>query len=162
MIIKKRMQSYRYIVFDDMLHGFRPGRGTSTAILETCLRTDCCSQQGKTLSQVSLDLSKAYDTLDQKRTLDLLKGYRVGPNVLALLSNFWDNLQLVPIQGGFNGPPIRSERGVTQGDPLSLSIFNVVVDAVVCCLCAVFPHSPWGLFYADDSWLASADPIIVQ
>jgi Reverse transcriptase (RNA-dependent DNA polymerase) len=114
-----------------MLHGFRPGRGTGTAILEARLRIDYCSQLGKTLSQVFLDLSKAYDTLDRGHTLDLLQGYGVGPNVRALLSNFWDNLQLVPRQGGFYGPPIRSERGVTQGDPLSPIIVNVVVDAVV-------------------------------
>jgi Reverse transcriptase (RNA-dependent DNA polymerase) len=130
--------------------------------IEARLRTDYCSQQGKTLSQVFLDISKAYDTLDRERTLDLLEGYGVGPNVLALLSNFWDNLQLVPRQGGFYGTPICSKRGVTQGDPLSPIIFNVVVDAVVRCLRAVFPDNLWGLFYADDGWLASTDPIIVQ
>ena len=34
--------------------------------------------------------------------------------------------------GGSYGEPFRGYRVVTQGDPLSPTIFNVVVDAVVC------------------------------
>jgi hypothetical protein len=58
MIIKERMS--HTIQFDDMLHGFCPGRGMGTAILEARLHLDKNIQQGKTLSQVFLDLSKAY------------------------------------------------------------------------------------------------------
>jgi Reverse transcriptase (RNA-dependent DNA polymerase) len=104
MIIKERMS--RTIQYDDMLHGFRPGRGTGTAILEAKLRLDKSLQQGKTLSQVFLDLSKAYDTLDRDRTIQLLQAYGVGPRSLRILENFWENLQLVPKQGGYYGRPI--------------------------------------------------------
>ena len=34
--------------------------------------------------------------------------------------------------GGYYVEPFREERGVTQGNPLSPTIFNMVVDAVVC------------------------------
>ena len=33
--------------------------------------------------------------------------------------------------GGYYGTAFQGERGVTQGDPLSSTIFNVVVDAVL-------------------------------
>ena len=39
---------------------------------------------------------------------------------------------MVARTGGYYGAPFRGERGVTQGDPLLPTIFNVVVDAVVC------------------------------
>jgi retron-type reverse transcriptase len=138
--------------FGDTLHGFRPGRGTGTAILEARLHLDKSIQQGKTLSQVFLDLSKAYDTLDRDRTIELLQAYGVGPRSIRILRNFWNNLQLVPRQGGFYGKPIKSERGVTQGDPLSPIVFNVAVDAVVRHLRASFPY-PMG-FVLCRRWLA--------
>ena len=39
---------------------------------------------------------------------------------------------MVTRAGGYYSAPLRGERGVNQGDPLPLTIFNVLVDAVVC------------------------------
>jgi Reverse transcriptase (RNA-dependent DNA polymerase) len=47
------------------------------------------------------------------------------------LTHFWDNLWLAPRQGGFFGKPLKSNRGVTQGDPLSQVLLNIMIDAVV-------------------------------
>ena len=38
---------------------------------------------------------------------------------------------MVAMTGGYYGAAFQGARGVTQGDPLSSTIFNVVVDAVV-------------------------------
>ena len=38
---------------------------------------------------------------------------------------------MVPKAGKYFRRPICTERGVTQGDPVSPTIFNIVVDAVV-------------------------------
>ena len=65
----------------------------------------------------------------------------------------------------------KGDRGVTQGDPLSPTIFNVVVDAVVrhwvtMVLAEAEKRGERGnkdrhqvaLFYADDGMVASSDP----
>ena len=78
---------------------------------------------------------------------------------------------MVARAGGYYGKDFKGERGVTQGDPLSPTIFNVVVDAVI-------RHWVNGLvdeaeakgetgregrhqsavFYADDGMVVSSDP----
>ena len=80
---------------------------------------------------IFLDLTKAYDTLDRSRCLEILEGCSVGPNSKRLMTTYWRRLNMVAREGGYYGTAFRGERGVTQGDPLSPTIFNVVVDAVV-------------------------------
>ena len=38
--------------------------------------------------------------------------------------------EVVTKSGKYDGPTFSTGRGVTQGDPVSLTIFNIVVDAV--------------------------------
>jgi Reverse transcriptase (RNA-dependent DNA polymerase) len=151
------------VQFEDALHGFRSKQGTGTAILEVQLNMDLNNQRGQPLHHVFLDLGKAYDTLDRTRTLELLKQYGIRPNLLGALCNFWDGLMLVPCQGSFHGRPLRAAHGVTQGDPLSSIIFNIIVDAVVCAL-RNHPHleSLKTIFYADDGLIVGPDPLLVQ
>ena len=47
------------------------------------------------------------------------------------MREYWDNSTMVARAGGYYGTGFKGERGVTQSDPLSPTIFNVVVDAVV-------------------------------
>ena len=77
--------------------------------------------------------------------------------------------------GGYYGTTFKGERGVTQSDPLSPTIFNVVVDAVVRhWLMGVIVYAEErvklgkegrhqaDLFYADDGMVASSDPRWLQ
>ena len=80
---------------------------------------------------IFLDLTKAYDALDRSRTLEILKGCGVGDQVRRLVATYWEWTTMVARAGRYYGKGFKGERGVTQGDPLSPTIFNVVVDAVV-------------------------------
>ena len=80
---------------------------------------------------IFLDLTKAYDALDRSRSLEILKGYGLGDRVRRLLQEYWDRTMMVARAGGYYGKGVKGRRGVTQGDPLPPTIFNVVVDLVV-------------------------------
>ena len=54
----------------------------------------------------------------------------MGLNLDRLLKFYWEN-QRVPKMGKFLRKDFRTGRGVTQGDPVSPMIFNIVVGAVV-------------------------------
>ena len=80
---------------------------------------------------IFFDLTKAYDALDRSRSLEILKGYEVGDRVRRLLREYWEKTTMVARACAYYGKGFKGGRGVTQGDPLSPTIFNMVVDAVV-------------------------------
>ena len=80
---------------------------------------------------IFLDLTKAYDAFDRSRCLDILEGYGVGPSSRRLLKTYWRRLTMVARAGSYYRDAFKGARGVTQSNPLSPTIFNVVVDAVV-------------------------------
>ena len=82
---------------------------------------------------------------------------------------------MVARAGSYYGKGFKGERGVTQGDPLSPTIFNVVVDAVVRHWLQLATQEAErrgergregrhqaALFYADDGMLASSNPRWLQ
>jgi hypothetical protein len=115
----------------DSIHRFRKCRGTGTATVEAKLAMQLARQLGKPYFMVFLDLKKAYDTLDRKRTLDILKGYGAGINVRRIISQVWEGDTMVPKQAGYFGNAFKANRGVKQGDITSPMIFNIVEDAVI-------------------------------
>ena len=73
--------------------------------------------------------------------------------------------------GGYYGESFKGDHGMTQGDPLSPTIFNVVVNVVVrhwvtLGMAEAEKRGERGnegrhqaaLFYADDGMVASSDP----
>ena len=69
--------------------------------------------------------------MDRERCLQILEMHGVGPNILRLIRNFWDEAINVCRAKGNYGEPFKAGRGVTQGGPLSARLFNIIVDAVV-------------------------------
>ena len=115
----------------DALHGFWEGCGTGTATLEANLLQQLAAMREEILYVIFLNLTKAYDALDRSRSLEILKGYGVGGRVWKMLREYWERTTMVARAGSYYGKGFKGGRGVTQGDPLSPTIFNVVVDAVV-------------------------------
>ena len=56
----------------------------------------------------------------------------MGPRACHLLRIYWSGLTKVARAGGYYGEAFKGGRGLTQGDLLSPTIFNVVVHVVVC------------------------------
>ena len=107
--------------------------------------------------------------------MEILRGYGLGPNIQIILQRFWYDQVVVPKAGEFFGQSLRMERGVNQGDLVSPTIFNIVVDAVVreVRLEVFGPHEAhhgfgWAVvehnivFYADDVRISGCKSIWVQ
>ena len=119
------------ITFHDFLHGFRAGCGTGTASLEAKLLQQLATLKEEVLYVIFLDLHKEYDALGRSRCLEILECYGVGPRSRRLLQTYWRRLTMVVRAGGYYRTAFQGARGVTQVDPLSPTILNVVGDVVV-------------------------------
>ena len=119
------------ITYHDFLHGFRAGCGTGTTTLEAKLLQKLAALREEVLYVIFLDLHKAYNALDRSRCLEILEGYGIGPRAIKLLQQYWHCLTMVARVGGYYGTDFQGVRGVKQGNPLSPTIFKVVVDVVV-------------------------------
>jgi hypothetical protein len=165
-IVNSRLQ--KSIEFHESLHGFRKEHGTGTATLDAKLRMQLSHIQGVPMYQIFLDLSKAYDTMDRTRTLHILREYGVGEWILNMLSNFWNSLTIVARQHGYYGTPFQSnKRGTTQGDIVSPTIFNILVDAVIRewyhqLQIENLAETVGAIFYADDGHLYSTNADALQ
>ena len=70
----------------------------------------------------------------------ILAAYGVVPRTIRLLCTYWVCLNMVARSGGYFWLPCKGDYGVTQGDPLYPTIFNVVMDVIIChCVAVVAP-----------------------
>ena len=79
-----------------------------------------------------LDLQKAYDDLYSERSLKILAGCGVSPWAICILQTYWVRITMVSKIRGYHTPPFKGFYGVTQGDPLSPTVFNVIMGTVMC------------------------------
>jgi len=131
------------------MHGFRHHRGAGTAILEAKLEMQEATATSRPCFQIFIDLTKAYDSVDRERLLDIMAGYGVGPNALRFLRHIWGKSTSAPRSEKCYGPPVHGERGAWQGDVLSPDEFDVIND----CILREFYRlvgDHVAIFYADD------------
>ena len=107
------------------------GQGMGTADLKENLLQKITAMREAVFFNIFLDLQKAYGALDWYRYLEILAAYRVCPRTIRILWRYWDHLTMVARAGGYFGLPFKGYRGMTQGYPMSPTLFNVVVDAVI-------------------------------
>jgi RNA-directed DNA polymerase len=104
--------------FHPSSHGFRPGRGTQTAIAEAIEH----QAQGRVFA-VDIDLEKFFDRVDHQRLLDRL-GQRIEDRrILRLVRLMLKAKVVLP-----DGTRVCTEEGTPQGGPLSPLLSNVVLD----------------------------------
>lgn len=127
-ILADRMKALIEGLLPDGIHGFRPGRGTQTLLLEMeDEMSNWLSQRDHGLV-LSLDLKKAYEKVTIVTVVKQMKEWGFNPSSIKLVVNFMRNRTITTVVNGYQSTPLRVDNGLPQGSPLSPIIFVVYTN----------------------------------
>ena len=125
----------------------------------------------KALAVCWLDLANAYGSVHHSLINFSLQHYHAPPQFLATVQGLYSGLNAKVISADWETPIISLEKGVYQGDPLSVVIFNTVINTLIdtvslrADLGYQFSNSSRRLNilqYADDTCLVANSPASCQ
>ena len=76
---------------------------------------------------IFIDFKKAFDTLEWYYFFSCLNAFNFGPDLINWVKTFYKNTQSSTINNGLASGYFTLERGVRQGDPLSLYLFLLAI-----------------------------------
>ena len=85
----------------------------------------------KALAICWLDLANAYGSVHHSLIQFSLRHYQAPPQFLSILQSLYSGLNAKVITPDWETPLVSLEKGVYQGDPLSVVIFNTVMNTLV-------------------------------
>jgi len=155
-VIDKRLEA---IALHDSLHGCRNGRGMGTAVIKAKLTQQLAHIEQAPFYGVFIYLKKAFDAMDREHCLLILEGHGAGPSMRRLIHHFWGRgYQRVQSLGelwrAFQGRPRCDPR-----EPASTKLFNIMVDVVE--ELDEMMETLFAIFYVDDAYIASRDPVFL-
>ena len=135
------------------LSGFLKGHSCTTALLKTCEDIRANLDSSEHSAAITIDLSKAFDSINHNLLLAKLSAYGVTEDALQLLRSYLtDRKQHVKIDGNLSDWQIM-KCGVPQGSILGPLLFNIYMND------ANFSDISCSLrFYADDTTGYSSSP----
>ena len=113
----------KYDLLSEECHGFVPGRGTATAVLEILEKLQGGVDDGEVMTLLGCDISGAFDVLDREKLQRTLQRVGLKGKSLDLIKSYFkDRKEKVEI-GISSGEEKESTRGVLQGSGLSPIFF---------------------------------------
>ena len=109
-------------------NGFRPGRSTTSQILALRRIIEEVNSRNRKTIIVYVDFKKAFDSIDRRKMLEILKAYDVPINLRNAIAKFYENTKAKVISPDGETEFFFVRKGVLQGDTLAPYLFVIVID----------------------------------
>ena len=166
-ILLERLRPYVKEVIGDYQAGFKRNRSTIDKIFSLRQVHEKCWDSGVTLYQVFVDFKKAYDSIYREVVEKILVETGVPCKLAKLIQNTIDQTSYRVRVNGRLSTPFTSNAGLRQGDSLSPTVFNIVLDwvirrAQINSNAYLFRNNEQTLAYADDIGFISTNRRIIE
>jgi exonuclease III len=132
--------------------GYRRFCSTETALQFLLSTITKASDEGKCVALTSLDVSRAFDSINHRFLLHKLEHCGIRGQLLEFLENYLSERSISTRYNGFLSPPVNYKIGVTQGAPSSSTLFKLFLDDMLSlCLESILAS------FVDDSNLMTVD-----
>lgn len=147
--------------------GFRKidGCGANALLIQTIIK----EHRGRAAPYhiVTLDLRKAFDSVSKHSIAQALRRAGVHHRTIEVISDMYDGCTTTIRCAGRSTKSITISRGVKQGDPLSPTLFNLVMDELLCLIdhqngLPIGDQRVAAVAYADDLLIMGPSEIEVQ
>lgn len=134
--LSQRLSAWLPAAIDADQTGFIPGRDIATNV---CLLRDSASLLAAraaagglagTAALLFLDFRQAYDSIDRSFLWGAMRARGLPPSFIDAVRLLYAAPVSRLLLNGWLSPPLRQQRGLRQGDPLSPALFVVVIEAL--------------------------------
>ena len=149
-----------HLDLDDSQHGFRAGRSPTSALLPLVTSVADGFNERKPAKRtiaVSIDLSKAFDSVNHDKLLKKLINTTLPHNIVRWLAAFIKGREQCVIYNGHKSPNKHVHLGVPQGAVLSPTLFNFFVANFPELQCSKTSFADDFTIFTSDSDIAAAE-----
>ena len=127
-VINTRMQKTLSRLIHPDQNGFQKNRNISNNIRLTFDVIDYVNYRNIPGAILSLDIQKAFDSIDWLFVKGMLERYQFGMNLIRWVEILYTKPECYVINNGYISDIIKVKRGVRQGDPLSPTLFVLAIE----------------------------------
>ena len=130
-ILNQRLVDIAETELGDYQSEFRPNRSTVDNIFMIRQIIEKCYEYSVDIHNIFIDYMRAFDSIKINKILDSLTHNKIPPKLIRLIKLTLENTTAkVKVNNAYT-EEFRVERGIKQGDPLSPTLFSLVIDTVL-------------------------------
>ena len=130
-ILNKRLMALTENKLDEYQMGFRPNRSTIDNIFTVRQIFEKCHEYKIDLHNIFVDFNKAFDSISRNKVIETLNYYEVPTKLIKLIASTLTNTTARIKINNTLSESFSMQSGVKQGDPLSATLFSLVIDFVL-------------------------------
>jgi len=115
----------------DYQTGFRANRSTIDNIFMIRQIIEKCYEYNIDIHNIFIDYTHAFDSIKRNKILDPLIQYKIPPRLIRLVKLTLENTMAKVKVNNLYTTEFKVESGIKQGNPLSPTLFNLVIDTLL-------------------------------